>query len=388
MSSGGAEPTRRRAVAKRRDPGKQFVREATIGLVVVACLLALIVHGLTRRFGVLDAPPRPRSVEAAKVFTRLPKPASGNAGGTAVADRSSEAGRTAPRTVDAPSTRANPIRPASLPESNEAPGGAFRPGNAVRLAAADEPRTDPPSNPRSASAIPVTASGDHENPAAAATPSNRSAVRESPTAELGLPIGAPNGSDRVGTSSPPNDSASVAPRSPFRAEVPPASGTASAGASRSERRGPAVDPRWTIRLDDSAWSYCERNYGDPQWFRALEAWLARDGRSFTKLIPGERLQPPTAAQLRQVAPDLAPDENAAAAGSGRVVASRGPAAGADSGGYIASGSESLFDIAGRVLGQAGRYLEIVELESNAPLREFDPLAPLPAGTRVDLPLRR
>lgn len=387
MSSGGAEPARRRAVAKRRDPGKQFVREATIGLVVVACLLALIVHGLTRRFGVLDAPARPRTVEAAKVFTRLPKPASGNAGGTAVADRSSEATRTAPRTVDGPSTRTDPIRPASLPSSNESPGGAFRPGNAVRLAAADEARTDHPSNPRSASAIPVTAAGEHDNPAAATATSPRSPRRESPAAELGPPSGETNVRERTDGNAPTHDSAPVAPQSPFRA-VPSASGTAAPGASRSERRGPAVDPRWTIRLDDSAWNYCDRNYGDPQWFRALEAWLARDGRSFTKLIPGERLQPPTTAQLRQVAPDLAPEDQTAAAGSGRVVASRGPAAGADAGGYIASGSESLFDIAGRVLGQAGRYLEIVELESNASLREFDPLAPLPAGTRVDLPLRR
>ncbi|MEZ6107123.1 MAG: tail protein X [Pirellulaceae bacterium] len=49
---------------------------------------------------------------------------------------------------------------------------------------------------------------------------------------------------------------------------------------------------------------------------------------------------------------------------------------------------SLFDIAARVYGQAGRYVELIELNPQSDLARRDPLEPLPKGTRLHLPVVR
>ncbi|MEZ6107121.1 MAG: hypothetical protein R3B96_13635 [Pirellulaceae bacterium] len=57
----------------------QFVKEATVGLLVVGALLALMVHALFRRFGVWQPSAHPKEVVAARVYTRIPTAANANA---------------------------------------------------------------------------------------------------------------------------------------------------------------------------------------------------------------------------------------------------------------------------------------------------------------------
>lgn len=321
------------ATSRRLDPTtRRFALEAMIGLLVVLVLAGLMVHGLVRRFGLMEEIPKPESVEMASILRRQPP------------------------------------RPPSLSETAAAaavgsPGSAIS-GTPVARGGADRVS---PSPMASATGTPPETLSSTTNRGSTAPSESASEVGTTPAPRS--PAGTLAGVARGGQVETP-------------APVPqPYRGTEALPASRALPSPfadlmaiPKVDPRWKIRADDSSWSYCARVYDDPQRFRELEAWLESQGKRFASYRPGEVLEPPALAMLEQLAQRGGPSQ----AGAGNET----------DGVYVTSGSESLFDVAARVLGQAGRYVELAELDRDASAPPRDPLEPLPAGTRLALPIRR
>ena len=321
------------ATSRRLDPTtRRFALEAMIGLVVVLVLAGLMVHGLVRRFGLMEEIPKPESVEMASILRRQP-PRPPRLSETAAGD---PAGSRGSESTGAPAARAGVDSASSSP---------------LTAAAGIRPET-----------VPSTTNRGNTAPSEAAGEAGSTRALSSPAGTL---AGGASGG-RVETPAP-------VPQ-PYR-------GTEALPASRALpspfadlMTTPKVDPRWKIRADDSSWSYCARVYDDPQRFRELEAWLESQGKRFASYRPGEVLEPPALATLEQ----LAQREGQSRAGAGNET----------DGVYVTSGSESLFDVAARVLGQAGRYVELSELDRDASAPPRDPLEPLPAGTRLALPIRR
>lgn len=380
---------------------KQFVREATIGLVVVAVLLAFLGHAIVRRFGLWQSESQPQDVVAARVYARLPKP------GEPVIDANRDPVRVPAPVAQAPRSTA-PRSPAPQAPRSTSP-------QAVPVADPSEPAevrvaTQPSDNPRSMSAPFSTTGSGTQTDSTSGTRSNSTAVpgatlppaaspRPVSTSGGSFPVTSPGSSSSSATGEtngmrssrpnsesgePRNESSQGSPGSVFRSvafeprdergSVRQVAGTFPVREANSQ-----VDTRWVVKLEDSSFTYCERNYGDPQWFRALEAWLRKEGTSFDELPRGIPLTPPSLVALAQTAPELVPrsyrDSNDE---------SQPPAPGT----YITSGSENLFDIAARVYGQAGRYVELLELNRGTSIATRDPLEPLPAGTRVQIPMSR
>jgi len=337
------------ATLRRLDPTtRRFAIEAMIGLVVVISLVALMLHGLVRRFGLMDSVPKPESVEIASVFRRHPP---------------------RPPRVNASPNSAMPT-PASSPApdspgtSRQQPDAVSPPGGSAARAPGGLGENRTTSTPTQATPA-VTASGGQasRNPIS----SDSSSVASSTTRPSGL-------SDPRQERRP--ESGSAVPQ-PFRSvEALPASDSLPSPFA-ARRETPKTDPRWKIRADDSSWSYCARIYDDPQRFRDLEAWLETQGKRFASLRPGDVLEPPALAQLQQLSANRGSSQTALSASGSEA-----------DGVYVTSGAESLFDVAARVLGQAGRYVELSELDRAVGSPPRDPLEPLPAGTRLALPLRR
>lgn len=320
------------ATSRRLDPTtRRFALEAMIGLVVVLVLAGLMVHGLVRRFGLMEEIPKPESVEMASILRRQP-PRPPRLGETAAGDAAGSRGS---------ETSGTPVARGGADSASSSP---------MTAATGSRPETNPSTNRGS-------------------TPPPLPAGEAGTTPAFSSPAGTLAGGARGGRVEPP-------------APVPqPYRGTEALPASRALpspfadlMATPKVDPRWKIRADDSSWSYCARVYDDPQRFRELEAWLESQGKRFASYRPGEVLEPPALATLEQ----LAQRGGQARAGAGNET----------DGVYVTSGSESLFDVAARVLGQAGRYVELSELDREAFAPPRDPLEPLPAGTRLALPIRR
>ena len=351
---------------KTTDPTtRRFIREATLGLILVVGLLAVILVGLARRHGVLIKTPQAGDIQLAQVYRRV----------TGSEDEAKAS------TVLATPPRVTQVDSVLHPQTE--PSGLRTPAPEVVLA------SEPPASP-------VQNSGSIASPASIPAIDETRVLNETQSeVEVQTPGHALSPSQSLAGQREPNSALSAPPESeseyvptPFRSvQVRPAASGLNhrpAPLNRNPRDDiPAPDPKWILRIDDTLWTYCERNYGDPQWFLAVDASLADRGLDFETLGVGRVLQPPTKAELRQRFPEKVP-------GLRPSLPSRSLEAGSvDSaeGVYVTAGNESLFQIAARLLGQASRYVELVELNAPRLPDQTDHSAPLPRGIELRLPPR-
>ena len=333
-------------MARIADPvTRRFVREATIGLIVVAGLLVIIIVGLARRFGAWQRSPQASDIQAAQVYKR--------------------ARGTQPDEADVPQIAARPGGKTPPPVSRDLLPAPTIPEATAPVPAATAGHQDQLPEPRSMMPGPKPQASTPQHPV--------QAPRTGPA-------------DDSGSSAQLNPQPTETIPAPFRAaQAQPASQPGTLKPS-AEQRNPRddirpPDPKWTIRIDDTLWTFCDRNYGDPQWFRAFHAWLAEQGLVFEDLGPGRILQPPSKSELQRRYPKLVPRKRQAARESApEHLASQDRL-------YSTSGQESLFDISARMLGQAARYVELIELNRDHLPNDVDYLEPLPKGLRLQLPPR-
>ena len=342
-------------MARIEDPlTRRFVREATLGLSVVIGLLVIIIFSLAHRYGAWRKTPQADEIQVAQVYRRA---SAGDWNGTPEMLASGET-EVSPAKITEPQlasqSQASEIRPAGLETPS---GGGFRPRTETLPAAVQEP-------------TPGVVAESRPGPASLLQP-------VVPEKERPQNSDLPSSPRRPG-----NAGGQEAVPSPFRS-VP--ANTASASSAlpaaqpfRSERdQVSPPDPNWILRIDDTLFTYCERNYGDPQWFRAFHASLADQGLVFEKLGVGRVLRPPSRVELRQKYPDLVPEETSRGGLAPRTQL-------VEQGVYVTTGTESLFDLSARLLGQASRYVELVELNADRLPKGVDYLTPLPKGMQLRL----
>ena len=354
------------AMARIEDPlTRRFVREATLGLSVVVGLLVIIIFSLAHRYGAWRKTPDADDIQLAQVYRRA-SIEDWNGANERMASAGSESVPTdnAVFNLEARIPRQE-IRPATVATPAGSKPGAGRATSTTESSPAKIPVTSPGSfaqtNPRPASLL---------NPVVPVT-------QQSQTLEPS------RGSQ--GPAFPETEETVPSPFRPLPANVASASRAfPPKQAQRSERDDvSSPDPSWTLRIDDTLFTYCERNYGDPQWFRALHASLADQGLVFEKLGVGRVLRPPSQVELRQKYPHLVPKDSSSMLGGARD--QRSPLV--EQGVYVTTGTESLFDLAARLLGQASRYVELAELNEDRLPNGVDYLSPLPKGLQLRLPPR-
>lgn len=153
--------------------------------------------------------------------------------------------------------------------------------------------------------------------------------------------------------------------------------TATAAATKTEEKTvkpvrSADEGFVTVVAGDTLWDLTERVYGDGRLFRAVFAVNETALRGNSKLRPGTPLRFPAQQELVRRFPELIPAD--------LLEPSASPA-------YQTAAGDSLFSIARDELGQASRYLEIMELNRDvlpANLRHSDEL---PIGLKLILPNR-
>lgn len=159
---------------------------------------------------------------------------------------------------------------------------------------------------------------------------------------------------------------------------PPADGVA-------ETAGNFLPQIYSVQKGDSFWSISQHFYQDGNFFRALYQHNAENVDRFELSDDGTQIEIPLIADLRRQFPDLCPempavdDSNRQQANELRNSNSQG-----NRNYYVTQEDENLFDIAARELGQASRYLEIIELNQSILPNRVGHLTPLPANLRLQL----
>ncbi len=171
-------------------------------------------------------------------------------------------------------------------------------------------------------------------------------------------------------------------------------------------------PFHLVRTGESFWTIAQLHYDDGRYFRALYKHNELHVTDFDQLIPGSRLETPSVQTLVQRWPELCPamessvsysdqeknprladatiqEANPAAmpAEPASIVAEHGwPTAPSEASEFYETQSgDTLFGIAAQRLGQASRYLELLQLnESRLPVG-VDHLSPLPGNIRLIMP---
>ncbi len=171
-------------------------------------------------------------------------------------------------------------------------------------------------------------------------------------------------------------------------------------------------PFHLVRTGESFWTIAQLHYDDGRYFRALYKHNELHVTDFDQLIPGTRLETPSVQTLVQRWPELCPALESAVShgdqeknprlsgatdrdvfsaaiptGSTSIGAEHGwPAAPSEAGEFYETQSgDTLFGIAAQRLGQASRYLELLQLnESRLPVG-VDHLSPLPGKIRLIMP---
>lgn len=134
---------------------------------------------------------------------------------------------------------------------------------------------------------------------------------------------------------------------------------------------------YTVRSGDSYWAIAQTVYGDGRFFRALFQHNQAQQGNFESLEPGTELSTPTPDILLIKYPELCPAE----------LQGKTESTGSDSSEsvYQTSDGDTLFDIARSKLGQASRYLEILELNQDILPKNITHMAVLKSGIELKLP---
>ena len=118
------------------------------------------------------------------------------------------------------------------------------------------------------------------------------------------------------------------------------------------------------KANDSFWTLAQQHYGDGKFFRALYEWNKPSFESFdSEEIPvGVRIELPRKQELMERFPELCPQQRAVNPPNAEWQIEHQPEEyDSEFRTYEAKGTESIFEIARDELGQASRYLELIEL---------------------------
>ena len=139
---------------------------------------------------------------------------------------------------------------------------------------------------------------------------------------------------------------------------------------------------WTVKQGDSFWSIAQSRYGDGRFFRALYEQNRLSHPDFENLKAGTQLVLPAVEEMRAQHPDLCPS-SATEASNAKPTTNSNP----DQRLYETRRGDTLFDIARQRLGQASRYVELMELNRNRLENNLTHESTLPVGTQILLPAR-
>lgn len=138
-------------------------------------------------------------------------------------------------------------------------------------------------------------------------------------------------------------------------------------------RSEEVPTVYQVQPGDSFWTIAQLRYGDGRFFRALYLYNERNVIGFDDLPPGTRIDTPSQQVLMRLWPEHCP------ASKPQSIATK------DFTYHVTQNGDTLFGIAAQRLGQASRYLEILELNSQRLPNGVNHLTPLKAGIHVLLP---
>ncbi len=162
---------------------------------------------------------------------------------------------------------------------------------------------------------------------------------------------------------------SARPAAPPRRELPsvrPRNLSGAKGASNTNSNIFKV-----TKQGESFWSIAQQAYGDGRFFNALYQYNRTKTLSFDDLNIGVELLIPSIQQMRRDWPKLCPPIDSDAPPALKM--------------YQVKKGETLFDIARQQLGQASRYLEILELNKDSLPSNADHMTPLSGAIELRLP---
>ena len=153
------------------------------------------------------------------------------------------------------------------------------------------------------------------------------------------------------------------------------------------KSGVVVEPARFVEIseNDTFWTLAQNRYGDGRLFRALHEWNKHLLDELEEIPIGVHVELPSEAELVKRFPDLCPQINARQGIPVALPVVSARAADSSLTYYIVQASESVFDIARNELGQASRYLELLELNRNILPTNCGHEQELPAGLRLRLP---
>ncbi|MCE9606512.1 MAG: LysM peptidoglycan-binding domain-containing protein [Planctomycetia bacterium] len=165
--------------------------------------------------------------------------------------------------------------------------------------------------------------------------------------------------------------------------LPSAGAVSSTGTVSSASALPAVkNTPYVVTPDDNFWNISRKVYGDGSYYRALFAYNSDRYPHAEDVRAGSVLDVPPAEVLKQRYPELV---SGAVAADGRPTDNAlagGRAAAAPAATYTVREGDTLFDIARRQLGKAGRWTELYELNRQTLGDNLENLRP---GTQLVLP---
>ncbi len=146
--------------------------------------------------------------------------------------------------------------------------------------------------------------------------------------------------------------------------------------------GPTAESEMVVRLapNESLWAVAQKQYGDGQYFRALAAYNGFNKTTSAQPTIGSEIRLPSLERLRAEFPALMPNE-LGPSGTGDPDVHNDLLAAKT---YVTAVNETLFGIARDQLGQASRYVEIIELNANQLPDGVTSNTKLPAGVRLVL----
>lgn len=142
---------------------------------------------------------------------------------------------------------------------------------------------------------------------------------------------------------------------------------------------------YTVRSGDSYWAIAQTVYGDGRFFRALFEHNRTQQGNFESLEPGTKLSTPTPDILLIKYPELCPSEFKKEHKRAVINMAESPANELAESVYQTIEGDTLFDIARSKLGQASRYLEILELNRDILPKNITHMAVLKTGIELELP---
>jgi nucleoid-associated protein YgaU len=157
-------------------------------------------------------------------------------------------------------------------------------------------------------------------------------------------------------------------------------------APNSAQRQEAIDNSLHVVCEgDSFWSIAQACYGDGQFFRALYEHNRDQVTDFDRLKAGQCIKTPPSEKLQKDYPELCPYEVnhqiRLVSGFEQIQES----ANENEATHSTSAGDTLFEIAKQRLGQASRYLEILDLNADTLPLNVDHQTPLPGGLQLKLP---